>query len=200
MKKPLPWVPVYVDSWLFGSTTDELTPDEESVWLRLLLLSAKDSGYLRANENMGYPPAALAGLIRRPVELVERAVAKCIGVSKLKRLENGILYVAAWKKYALTPQYRSRLEHGSSPDLSSENKEKKSKGEGNNVSKKGTYVSKKGTSAPSLPENQARSEYRVSQIGAVTGNVAEGIRRAHEQNLKTFPELLGENKKVRGAS
>jgi hypothetical protein len=155
MKRPLNWVPVYIDNWLFGSIADEFTPDQESIWLRLLLLAGKDSGFIRANESMGYPISALAGLIRREPELVERTIKRAIDVEKLQSLENGILYVSSWERYRLTPQYRRRLEKGPS-DSPRENKKSKveeSKGKGTYVSQKGNTGSQKGNNKDAPPEN-----------------------------------------------
>lgn len=116
MKAPLTWVPIFIDNWLFGSTADELTPEQESTWLRLLLLAGKDSGYIRANPSLGYPTVALAGLIRRQPELVEETIKRCIAVGKIERFDNGVLYIASWEKCALTERHRRRLESGQPED------------------------------------------------------------------------------------
>ena len=53
-RKVDPWFPFWVDKWLFGSTRIELEPDERGVFVDLLSLSKKDSGYIRANEGVPY--------------------------------------------------------------------------------------------------------------------------------------------------
>ena len=156
MKQPLPWVPWRVDSWLFGSSRHELSRAQRADFLDLVLLAAKDSGYIRANEMTPYPIAQLAGLLCVEPAEIEETIEVCIRVGKITRLENGTLYVTSWATYKLTPQYRRRLQ-GSPSDSPSEDQreikeEEESKGEGNTVSRKGTCVSKKGTLSPSPSE------------------------------------------------
>jgi hypothetical protein len=112
MKKPLNWVPLWIDSWLYGSTRNELTNEERALWVDLLALAGKDQGFIRANENIPYPPEQLAGLLRQPVELLNKTIDRCVETEKLTRLENGALYVTNWLTYKLTPQYRRRLVPG----------------------------------------------------------------------------------------
>jgi hypothetical protein len=139
MKKPLRWVPLYIDSWLFGSTRLELNLEQRAIWIDLLALAGKDQGFIRANENMPYPIEQLAGLLRVPTDLLKQTIKRCIETKKLTENPNGTLYVTTWENYKLTPQYIRRLkEEGSKKE---ENKDKKkleeSKGKGNTVSKKG---------------------------------------------------------------
>ncbi|MBE3111417.1 MAG: hypothetical protein IMZ46_13090 [Acidobacteria bacterium] len=149
MKKPLRWVPLFVDPWIFGSSRHELTRAQRSDFIDLLLLSAKDQGYLRANETMGYPIAQLAGLLCvQPAEL-EETIELCVKYGKLQRFDNGILYISSWEQYKLTPQYRGRIDPPS--DSPSEENEKIKRGEENKGN--GNKVSKKGTSTPPPHEN-----------------------------------------------
>lgn len=186
MKKPLAWLPVYIDSWLFGSTADELAPDEESTWLRIFLLSGKDEGFIRANETIGYPLPVLAGMIRRDLELVERTVEKCVVAGKIERRENGILYISSWEKYALSGRYRRKLEEDSSPDPSSKKKIEKrrgeeSKGKRNTVPKKRNSVPEKRNSPP--PASKIREE-EVDKDGLLP--IPKGISFKAQDALKEF--------------
>jgi hypothetical protein len=140
MKKPLKWLPLYVDPWLFGSTRHELTRAQRGDFIDLLLVSAKDSGYIRANETTPYPIAQLAGLLCVPADELQGTIEACVRHGKIRRLENGILYVANWETYKLTPQYRRRLE-ASPLREEREKRGEESKGNGNNGSKKGTSES-----------------------------------------------------------
>jgi len=224
MKEPLRWVPLYVDPWIFGSSRHELTRAQRSDFIDLLLLSAKDSGYLRANETMGYPIAQLAGLLCVQPEELEETISRCIEVGKLERRENGILYVVNWERYKLTPQYRRRLKSGPSSDSSSENREEKReeeerKGKGNTLSEKGNVVSQKGNMAPSpsvengneedglflIPEGlpfeakdelvQRRAEIRRIQRLLSTGKCQDGIRRISVEGLEAMKVTFNERVK-----
>lgn len=123
-KKPLDWIPLYIDKHLFGSTRIELEPDERSVWIDLLALAGKDSGHIRANEGVPYLTSQLAGLLVIPEELLIRTIEKCIKHNKLKKLEDGTIYVSSWNEYSLSPRHKRRFEIVSSlGDTMSPNKD-----------------------------------------------------------------------------
>ena len=63
MKRPLNWIPVWIDSWLYGSTRLDLSLEQRAIFLDLLLLAGKDEGYIRANESIPYPLPQIAGLL-----------------------------------------------------------------------------------------------------------------------------------------
>jgi hypothetical protein len=149
MKKPLSWIPLWIDPWLFGSTRIELTLEQRAVWIDLLTLAGKDSGFIRANEGVPYPPEQLAGLLRVSQDILVRTIDRCCEVGKLERLPDGALRIAKWEAYRLTPQYRRRLKPPSRSSPLPKRKEEKrrgeeSKGEGNTVSPPRNTVSKKG--------------------------------------------------------
>jgi hypothetical protein len=112
MKKPLKWLPLDVDSWLFGSTRLELTHAQRAIFTDLLALAAKDSGFIRANEITSYPVEQLAGLLRADVELVASTIERCIETGKLVRFSIGTLKVTNWERYQLSRQYRWQVENG----------------------------------------------------------------------------------------
>lgn len=85
-KDSLLWIPLYVDSWLFGSVRFELEPDEQATFVDLLALAAKDNGFIRANETMPYPLNSLSGMFNKSVELLERTIIKCLD-PKINKLE-----------------------------------------------------------------------------------------------------------------
>ncbi len=110
-KKPLDWIPVYIDKHLFGSTRLELEPDERSVWMDLLVLAGKDNGYVRANEGVPYPREQLAGLFLVSEELLNRTIKKCssIKIKKIAILKDKTLYLPSWIKYTLSPRHKRRF-------------------------------------------------------------------------------------------
>lgn len=111
-KKPLDWIPLFIDKHLFGSTRLELEPDERSVWTDLLVLSGKDDGYIRANEGVPYINSQLAGLLVIPEELLERTIKKCTSkeIKKIIFLKDGTMYLLSWEEYKLSPRHMRRFE------------------------------------------------------------------------------------------
>ena len=104
------WIPLWIDKWLFGSTRIELKPDERSVWVDLMVLSAKDNGYVRANVAMPYPFEQLSGMLCIDVELLLRSVEKCKAVGKIVQEEDGTLYLPSWSEYKLSSRHKRRFE------------------------------------------------------------------------------------------
>jgi hypothetical protein len=110
LKRPLSWVPLYVDAWLFGSTRHELTRAQRGDFVDLLLLAAKHDGHVRAAEGVPYPIEQLAGLLCVPVQDLEETIRRCVDTGKIELKSDKTLYVCNWQKYRLTRQYRGRLE------------------------------------------------------------------------------------------
>jgi hypothetical protein len=108
-KKPLNWIPIYIDKYLFGSTRIELEPDERSVWMDLLVLAGKDSGHIRANEGVPYLTTQLAGMLIISEELLNRTIEKCVNYGKIKILEDKTLYIINWKQYQFSPRHIRRV-------------------------------------------------------------------------------------------
>jgi hypothetical protein len=71
------WIPLWIDKWLMGSTRFELEAGERSVFIDLMVLGAKDDGFIRANESMGYPHEYLARILNCKSRLA------CFGDSKM---------------------------------------------------------------------------------------------------------------------
>ena len=109
-RKVDPWFPFWIDKWLFGSTRIELEPDERGVFVDLISLSKKDSGYIRANEGVPYLENQLCGLLNITSELFQRTVKKCIKYGKTKKLKDGTLYMTSYEIYSLSDRQERRLE------------------------------------------------------------------------------------------
>jgi hypothetical protein len=107
-QKPNPWIPFWIDKWLFGSTRIELLPDERSVWLDLLALASKNSGYIRANDTTPYPISQLAGLLIISEELLIRTIEKCVQYDKIVKNPDGTIKIPSWDKYQLSPRQKRR--------------------------------------------------------------------------------------------
>lgn len=120
-KKPLDWIPIYIDKHIFGSTRLELEPDERSVWQDLLILSGKDNGHIRANEGVPYPLEQLSGLFVVKMELLKRTIKKCSSkeVGKIEIQEDGTMYLPSYPTYKLSARHKRRFES----EIREENKE-----------------------------------------------------------------------------
>jgi hypothetical protein len=103
------WIPLWIDKWLMGSTRFELEPGERSVFLDLLVLGAKDDGFIRANTEMGYPREYLARILNVSAELLESSILKCIEHGKIKDLGNGIFFIKNWENYSLSGRHKRRV-------------------------------------------------------------------------------------------
>lgn len=107
--KSYEWIPLWTDKWLMGSTRFELDPSERSVFLDLMILGAKDDGFIRANEGMGYPHEYLSRVLNISLELLGSAIEKCVQFKKIKALPNGIYYVTNWESYRLSQRHKKRI-------------------------------------------------------------------------------------------
>ncbi len=103
------WIPLYVDKWIFGSMRIELDPPERSVFIDLLVLGAKDNGYIRANETTPYLEIQLAGLLNISIELLRSTIKKCIEYSKIVECSPGIYRLCSWETYQFTDRYKRKL-------------------------------------------------------------------------------------------
>ncbi len=115
-KESQPWIPFWVDRWLFGSTRIELAPDERSVWIDLLAIAAKHIGFIHANEQTPYSNQQLAGLLVIPEELLLRTLAKCMKYGKLETTTTNGYLVTNWNEYQLSERYK-RLINQLNPDV-----------------------------------------------------------------------------------
>jgi hypothetical protein len=144
-----PWLPLWVDSWLFGSTRLELSVGQRATFTDFLCLARKDNGFIRANEGVPYPTAQLAGLLCVPESLIIETIERCIEVGKLERQPNGTLYVLNWEKYQLTPRHVRRL---APPHSSPKEKEIERKGK-ERKAKTDIRSAKEDISLPPIPKN-----------------------------------------------
>lgn len=106
------WVPMYVDKWLFGSTRLELEHAERAVFVDLIMMGAKDNGYIRANETIPYPPRQLAAFLNATEELLMSTVTKCLQYGKLEEVSPGMWRISSWDNFKLSKSYKSELVSG----------------------------------------------------------------------------------------
>jgi len=106
------WIPLWIDKWLMGSTRFELEPAERAVFIDLLVLAAKDDGYVRANDNMPYPLDYLAHTLNITIELLRQTLDKCIKLEKVKDIGGGVYYITNWQNYILSVRHKKRVTTG----------------------------------------------------------------------------------------
>lgn len=117
------WFPFYIDKWLWGSTRHELQNDERAVWVDLMALAAKDDGYIRANNEVAYPTAQLAGMFCITTELLESTIRHCLDSGKLEEIGKGIYRISSWEHYELSDRHKRRM--SASEDTLAENADTK---------------------------------------------------------------------------
>jgi len=105
MNKSQPWIPLWVDKWLFGSTRDELDLAERAIWIDFLCLAAKGNGWIRASEEMPYSLKRLAGLLNCDEKILEAAIKKFQEMGKIELDVYGAIKITNWEKYQLSPSY-----------------------------------------------------------------------------------------------
>jgi len=103
------WIPFWGDKWLFGSMRIEFDVAERGVWWDLMALAMKDDGYIRANEDIPYPPKQLAGTLVIEEKFFIQTIEKFIEAGKITRLKNGTLYITNWDKYRFTDRYKRQF-------------------------------------------------------------------------------------------
>lgn len=103
------WIPLYRDKWLWGSTRLELEPAERAFFIDLLLLAGGDDGLVQANEEIGYSPSRLAGMLLYDVAVVESTIEKCVKYGKVERLGNDILRIVNWEAYSLSIPHKKKI-------------------------------------------------------------------------------------------
>ena len=113
--KSYDWIPLWIDKWLMGSTRFELDPSERSVFIDLMVLAAKDDGFIRANAGMGYPHEWLSRSLNIPLEVLEKAIEKCIECEKIIDKGKGIYFIANWDSYRLSGSYKRAVTLGIKP-------------------------------------------------------------------------------------
>jgi hypothetical protein len=192
MKKPLSWIPLWIDPWLFGSTRIELSLEQRSVWVDLLTLAGKDSGFIRANEGVPYPPEQMAGMLRVPLDVLVKTIDRCLETGKLKQLPDDTLYVASWESYSLTPQYRRRLKnpppsspHNHNPKIREEKKSREEREKSKGRPQKRNTVSQKRNTRKKIPLS---SEEIEKEFAAFWDSYPED-RGDRDQAFDTYQKL-----------
>lgn len=163
MKKPLKWIPLWIDPWLFGSTRIELTLPQRAIWIDLLTLAGKDSGFIRANEGVAYPLGQLAGYLSVPVDILSETIDRLIETKKLTRLEDGTLFVTKWNDYQISAQYRRRISPPSHTLPSENNRVEYSKGKRKQCFSERKHSFQKEKLTDSLPPKTENEEIEDSE-------------------------------------
>lgn len=118
------WIKLWTEEWLDGSVRAELEPDERGIFIDLLALAgrSRQPGVIQRNPNTPFSHSAIAARLQAPVELLERALTKCIAQDRLNENSDGI-HVVNWNYYqALYTQKRISRETDKGKDSSKKTK------------------------------------------------------------------------------
>lgn len=107
--KAYAWLPLWREKWLWGSTRQELEPAERSVFIDLMLLACGDDGLVQANDEIGYPPDRLAGMLICDEATIKSTISKCVRYGKIERLDNHRLRIINWDEYRLSIAYKKAV-------------------------------------------------------------------------------------------
>jgi len=176
-KETLKWIPLNVDSVLYGSMAIDLTLEEQGIWWRVLALSAKDNGYIRANETTAYKIEQIAGLLMVDKDKLLSAIEKfkindAEGNPKITE-ENGIYKITKWEQYRLSSRYRRRL-MSAKTDTSSAKTDTSSEKSGLNIEKskeEKSIVKKSKEEERKETEEEIRTNEIASKLIACYGNI-----------------------------
>lgn len=106
------WLKFHIDGLLFGTTREELTPAERSIWYDLILLAGRSdpcNGWLQARIE------SIPRILKAPRSLVERALAKCAQHGKVQ-IEGDRVFVVNFDRY--NPERWERSYYGENVEQS----------------------------------------------------------------------------------
>jgi hypothetical protein len=201
------WYPFYIDKWLFGSTRHELIlkdgdqfVDLRGIWMDLLTISKKDSGWIRANETTPYPTEQLAGMFCVPIEQLRKTIEIALDKGKVTEPAPGFYYISSTETYKLSDRWKREKEamfpkkgrlcrkRGSIEDIKGEDiRGDYSKGEDTKKETAGTNIEK----IKSL-WNEFAAKYNLATISKIDPKSERGRHLAARMAEKDwdFPKLL----------
>ena len=94
------WIKLWVAESLRGTTRFEFTAEERGVWYDLLAMAGdcREDGFIAPGQDKGYPLEWIAGTLNIPLELLKRAIDKCVKSGRIEQTLKG-LRVLNWGKY-----------------------------------------------------------------------------------------------------
>lgn len=100
-----PWIKLWTQEYIHGTTRHELLPDERSVWTDFMALAGDSSklGFICIAEDIAYTDEQLAKLLNISTELLQRSILKMLGHNKIKRNGTGVIELVNFWKYQ--PQF-----------------------------------------------------------------------------------------------
>lgn len=94
------WIKLYPQQCLEGSIRYQLEPDERGVWYDLLVFAGicNQGGWIRDRDKRAFPLQFVANRLNISLELLERALGKCVKEGRIENSELG-LKIVNWKVY-----------------------------------------------------------------------------------------------------
>lgn len=96
-----PWIKLWTQEYIHGTTRTELKPDERSLWTDFMALAGDSPklGFICIAEDIPYTDEQLAKLLKVDVELLQRATNKMIQFNKIRRNGTGVIEIVNFWKY-----------------------------------------------------------------------------------------------------
>ena len=94
------WIKVWTQELLYGTTSKELTLEEQAVWVKFLALAGDSPvpGMVCLAPDVPYPLPSLAKVIGTEPDILEHALKKMVGVGKVT-INGGVIHISNWAKY-----------------------------------------------------------------------------------------------------
>jgi len=95
---PKKWIKLHVNKWLDGSTRNELTPGERSVWIDLLALAGRYDEEANSDGVVPIPKETLCRILHVHPTLFDRAIKKFIEHDKIT-IDEDVITIKNWRIY-----------------------------------------------------------------------------------------------------
>jgi len=94
------WIKVWTQELLYGTTSKELTLEEQAVWVKFLALAGDSPvpGIVCLAPDVPYPLPSLAKVIGTETDILEHALKKMVEVGKVT-INDGVIHISNWGKY-----------------------------------------------------------------------------------------------------
>lgn len=96
------WIKLWTQEVLYGTTSKELTLEQQAIWYKLLALAGDSPapGIVCLAPDVPYPVPSLAKVVGSPTELFAETLERLASeeVSKIT-INTGLIYITNWEKY-----------------------------------------------------------------------------------------------------
>lgn len=94
------WIKLWTQETLYGTTSRELTPEQQSCWFKLLALAgdSMEPGKVQVADGIPITDKQIAGIFRVPLQLWKSTKERLLAVDKIF-VNTGVVHICNWDKY-----------------------------------------------------------------------------------------------------